>query len=316
LDTSTEFLFGTTADSLHNPNSHFAAAFSVVQEVQTARVKIGPFWRLYWPLRFIKAVWTLDSFVQPFVERSVSMAQKNARPDDGEEEDGSSLTEALSRFTTDPKMIRDQVVSTLLAGRDTTACAMSWLTYELARHPECYAKLREEVLDTLGVDELPTYEQLKNMKYLQHCITEMLRLYPIVPFNIRYALKDTTLPKGGGSDGSKPIAVLKGDPIGYMTLCMQRRKDLFGDTVDDFNPDRWIDWIPDPWTYIPFNGGPRICLGQNFALTEMAYATARMAQRYRSIEDRSNGAKVKYRTDIVLRPEGCTYIALSRALGS
>jgi cytochrome P450 len=85
---------------------------------------------------------------------------------------------------------------------------------------------------------------------------------------------------------------------------MQRRTDLFGPTVHDFNPSRWAAWTPAPWTYIPFNGGPRICLGQNFAMTEMAYATARMCQVFEKIENRScdkrgtNG----FRTDIVLSP--------------
>jgi cytochrome P450 len=83
---------------------------------------------------------------------------------------------------------------------------------------------------------------------------------------------------------------------------MHHRKDLFGHDVDEFKPSRWNNWSPVPWTYIPFNGGPRICLGQNFALTEMAYATSRMCQMYERIEDRSGlkRSEVQYRTDIIL----------------
>jgi cytochrome P450 len=69
-------------------------------------------------------------------------------------------------------MLRDQLVSTLLAGRDTTACALSWLFYELSYHPHIYAKLREEVLNTIGTDGKPTYDDLKAMKYLQYCMNE------------------------------------------------------------------------------------------------------------------------------------------------
>jgi cytochrome P450 len=85
---------------------------------------------------------------------------------------------------------------------------------------------------------------------------------------------------------------------------MQRRKDLFGDTANDFNPSRWTAWTPIPWTYLPFNGGPRICLGQNFALTEMAYATARMCQVFGGVEERSGLERGSqgYRTDIILTP--------------
>ena len=85
--------------------------------------------------------------------------------------------------------------------------------YELSYHPEVYAKLRDEVLNTLGTNGKPTYEDLKNMKYLQYCLNEsknflvyvhlmiVLRLYPIVPFNVRTALVDTSLPRGGGPNG-------------------------------------------------------------------------------------------------------------------
>ena len=85
---------------------------------------------------------------------------------------------------------------------------------------------------------------------------------------------------------------------------MQRRKDLFGETVNDFDPSRWTTWNPKPWHYIPFNGGPRVCLGQNFALTEMAYMTARMCQAFARIEERSGLKRESqgYRTDIILTP--------------
>jgi len=93
-------------------------------------------------------------------------------------------------------------------------------------------------------------------------------------------------------------------PVGYSTFAMQRREDLFGPTVNDFNPSRWSAWTPLPWTYVPFNGGPRICLGQNFAMMEMAYATARMCQKFERIEERSGEKRgnVGYRTNIVLSP--------------
>lgn len=85
---------------------------------------------------------------------------------------------------------------------------------------------------------------------------------------------------------------------------MQRREDLFGPTANDFDPLRWKTWTPVPWTYIPFNGGPRICLGQNFALTEMAYVTVRLCQRFERIEERSGKARGThgYNTDIILTP--------------
>lgn len=85
---------------------------------------------------------------------------------------------------------------------------------------------------------------------------------------------------------------------------MQRRVDLFGPTVADFDPSRWATWIPVPWTYLPFNGGPRMCLGQNFALMEMAYATTRMCQVFERVEERSGEERGKqgFKGDIILTP--------------
>ena len=74
---------------------------------------------------------------------------------------------ALANLTRDRKILRDQIFAILMAGRDTTASALSWVFYELARHPEITRKLRAEIIDTVGLDAAPTYHDLKGMKYLQ-----------------------------------------------------------------------------------------------------------------------------------------------------
>lgn len=157
----------------------------------------------------------------------------------------------------------------LLAGRDTTAGTLSFTILELSRHPHVVAKLRREILELLGPHRAPTYEDLKSMPYLQHTINEVLRLYPAVPFNVRMSLHDTTLPRGGGKDGLSPVGIRKDTPIGYSTLHMQRNPEIYQPIppgfpdVKEFVPERWDGgWSPKPWTYIPFNGGPRICVGR------------------------------------------------------
>jgi len=180
----------------------------------------------------------------------------------------------IARLSRDPKVVRDQLMAVLLAGRDTTAATLSWAIYELSHYPQAVSRLRAEILSVVGPSKRPTYDDLKSMTYLTHTLNETLRLYPAVPYNLRAALQDTSLP---GQPGQPDIAVLEGDVVLYSALAMQRRPDLYPPVSDKFpdpaifNPDRWDHWTPKPWQYVPFNGGPRICVGQNFAMTEMAF---------------------------------------------
>jgi hypothetical protein len=142
--------------------------------------------------------------------------------------------------------------------------------------------------------------------------------------SVRLALKDTTLPRGGGPAGLDPVKVLKDTPIGYSTLVMQRREDLYPPTsatfapVAEFSPERWFHWQPKPWQYIPFNGGPRICIGQQFALTEMAYVLTRLFQRYDRIDNHMvplDGGEPVMKADIVLQPGKGVVVGLWEAKG-
>lgn len=109
--------------------------------------------------------------------------------------------------------------------------------------------------------------------------------------------------------------VTKDTPIGYSTLIMQRREDIYPSKESGFAdhltfvPERWETWTPRPFTYIPFNGGPRICIGQQFALTEMAYTVVRILQTYSKVESRNDGFP-GLRSDIVLQPQKGSYSLL------
>lgn len=112
-----------------------------------------------------------------------------------------------------------------------------------------------------------------------------LRLHPVVPRNERQAIQDTVLPTGGGADGSHPVFVSKGTLVSYNVYAMHRRADIYGADASEFRPERWEDSQLRPgWAYLPFNGGPRICIGQRYALTEVGYLLVRMAQYFASLE--------------------------------
>src|SRR3954470_14163140 len=100
------------------------------------------------------------------------------------------------------------------------------------------------------------------------------------------ALRDTTLPRGGGEDGQAPIFTPRGTMMYTNQYALHRDKAVFGNDVESFNPDRWNSIKPTPWEYIPFGGGPRACVGQHKALAEAAYTVAKIAQLYKGLESR------------------------------
>ncbi|KAF9630735.1 Cytochrome P450 [Lasiodiplodia theobromae] len=317
LDAATDFLLGCSVESLDNPQAKFAQAFADVQHVQGLIAKSGPVNWLLPRKQFRKDIQTMNEFIEPFIDRALSLSPEELEKRTKNDE-GYTFLHALASYTRDRATLRDQLAAVLLAGRDTTACTLSWLFYELSNHPRVVQKLREEILRVVGDEAMPTYEHLKSMKYLQHTINETLRLYPVVPFNIRFALRDTTLPRGGGPDGNSPIGVLRDTPVAYSTLTMQRRPDVYPPVSESFPPvlsfapERWDSWTPRAWTYIPFNGGPRICIGQQFALTEMAYTIVRLLQRFERVENRTDGHP-GLKTDIVLQPARETCVAFWKA---
>jgi cytochrome P450 len=95
----------------------------------------------------------------------------------------------------------------------------------------------------------------------------------------------TTIPVGGGPDGKSPVVIPKGGTVMYSTYSMHRHKDLYGEDAEEYKPERWEN-LRVGWGYLPFNGGPRICVGQQFALTEAGYTIVRLLQTFEKIETR------------------------------
>ena len=310
LDAATDFLLGYDVKSLSTPVNDFAVAFGEAQRIQNVISRTGPLSRFVPRRAFNKHMKVINRFIDNYIDLALELKPEELESK-SKSDTGYTFLHALAGFTRDRNILHDQLIAILLAGRDTTASTLSWTVYELARHPEAVAKLREEILTVVGPERAPTYADLKSMKYLQNVMNETLRLYPSVPFNVRLALKDTTLPFGGGPDGTQPLHVLKDTPIGYSTLMMQRRADLYppaSETFADaetFSPDRWFNWQPKPWQYIPFNGGPRICIGQQFALTEMGYVLTRLFQRFERVDNYMgdiDGGSPTLKAEIVLSP--------------
>ncbi|KAI0843046.1 cytochrome P450 52A11 [Hypoxylon sp. FL0890] len=321
LDVATDFLLGMDVQSLTTPRQPFADAFNEVQRMQNIIARAGPLYPFVSRKSFREGLKVVNEFCNIYIDRALRLSPEELATKTKSDQDYTFLHE-LASFTRDRKVLRDQILAVLLAGRDTTAATLSFAFYELGRHPEVVQKMRQEIINQVGLHRTPTYEDLKSMKYVQNVLNETLRLYPAVPFNVRTALKDTTLPRGGGPDGTLPLPVLKDTSIGYSPLVMHRRADLYPPVSEKhpdptvFSPDRWYNWQPKPWQYIPFNGGPRICIGQQFALTEMAYVLTRMFQRFERVESfmhEIDGGKPKLKAEIVIQPGDGVKVALWEA---
>jgi cytochrome P450 len=293
LDVSTDFLFGESTNVLGSAKAasagrSFANAFDNAQKTVVSAFALGSAGWLDPRSNFREDQKTVEDFMSGYVEKALSKEEDQTT----DEENGRySFASEFAKLTDDRAMIRGGLLNLLLAGRDTTASLLSNLFFMLARRPDIYSKLAEEIRSTISTGgQAPSLEDLKSMKYLRACINESLRLHPPIPRNSREALKDTTLPVGGGPDGTAPILVPKGTQIGYQVFSMHRRKDVYGEDADEFIPERWTERNLRPgWAFLPFNGGPRICIGQHFALNLASYVVCRLVQRVERVESCDEG---------------------------
>lgn len=285
IDSATELFLGKSTGSLlakirgEQPEKDFHWAFERVQQLLGTRLRLRSFYWMYGNRELKKCV----KILHDFCDQAMAEAERREKGDD----ERYDFLETMASRCQDRSEVREHVLGLLAAGRDTTASLMSWTFYCLIRHPEVFNKLRGIILANFGTyaegHQTITFEGLKGCSYLQHVMNETLRLHSIVPFNSRCAVRDTTLPTGGGPDGTAPVFIPKGTEVNFSTHVLQRRQDLWGPDADEFVPERWEKRRPG-WTYAPFNGGPRICIGQQFALTEAGYVIARMLQRFDSIK--------------------------------
>jgi len=172
----------------------------------------------------------------------------------------------------DDRSLRDQVLTMLMAGHETTAKALTWTSYLLARHPEVAARLDRQLEQALGTDA-PSAEGLAAIPLCRQVIREALRLYPPVWLLSRLALEDDDL---GG------FQVAAGTLVCVSPYLLHRHPDYWEDP-ERFDPDRFAEdgaeaGRPD-FAYIPFSGGPRRCIGETLALLEGQLVLATLRQR-------------------------------------
>lgn len=278
MDSATEFLFGKSTNTLvkgyeHPGAARFTDAFTYVTE------KMATDFRTARLSRFVPDKKRKDDseYVRNFAANIIKEAiasQNDIEKGVEEKKRNYTFLYELLKVTNDPYTLQSETLNVLLAGRDTTASLLSHTFHELARRPDVWSKLQAEI-DGLG-GQPPDYETMKGLKYVKWVLNESLRLKPVVPGNTRIAVRDTVLPLGGGPDEKSPVLVPKGTPVGYSVWTMHRRKDFYGEDALEFKPERWEKLRPG-WEYLPFNGGPRICIGK-FYLVKSWTTTNHMDQ--------------------------------------
>ncbi|KAK0629352.1 cytochrome P450 [Bombardia bombarda] len=320
MDTATQFLFGQSAETQtaelvragHLPasahkESHldgFDATFIKAGSYVGHRIKLSNMYWLFDGREFRQACRDLYRMVDGYVSDVRAKGRAERGGSEAAEKPNTVIEEMEARGATQKDMV-EQTMHLLVAGMDTSAAALGWVFAMLAANPGIYGKLRDEVLETFGTEEnrLAEFdlETLKGCTYLQHCLLETLRLFPAGPINVREAVRDTILPVGGGVDGKGPVAVRKGARVQLGTYLTHRRKDIWGEDADEFRPERW-EGRRRGWEFTPFSGGPQICVGQGYSMTQVSFVIARIAMRYDKIEpaEGSNNEKRSWMT--VLTP--------------
>ncbi|KAJ7248671.1 cytochrome P450 [Mycena rebaudengoi] len=316
MDSASSFLFGQNVRSLDaglpypyhvstdtskspaaaHPSSAFAIAFQEAQTITALRSRFGEHWPLseFWVDRLEKPMSVVRGFLDPILEEAV--AKKRAMPADMQEnnkktnelgdrqvEEGESLLDHLINYTDDHTILADEILNITAAGRDTTAGLLTFTIYMLTEHPEILTKLRKEILRIVGPTQRPTFDNFRDVRYLR---VKTLRLYCPVPFNMRIAVQPTLF---CSNKDEWPLFIPAGTRCAFSTLLMHRRKDLWGPDALEFDPERFLDerlhkyLTPNPFIFLPFNAGPRICLGQQFAYHESSFFLVRLLQTFSSV---------------------------------
>ncbi|ERM97997.1 hypothetical protein AMTR_s00117p00139870, partial [Amborella trichopoda] len=178
------------------------------------------------------------------------------------------------------KMTLDDVIEECklfyFAGHETTSMLLTWTMVVLSTHPTWQQRAREEVMQIMGsTTDPPTLDQVAHLKIVTMILYEVLRLYPPVVFLIRQTYKRVTL---GGLDFPAGVRLLL--PI----LMIHHDREIWGDDADEFRPERFLEGVSKaakhPLAFFPFGWGPRICIGQNFALIEAKMALAMILQHF------------------------------------
>lgn len=275
-------------------------AMETVLELGNAFVPLPSSWPTPGNRRLRRAVARLDRTVRRIID------ERRMPGAGGDRGDVLSMlltaTDAEGRGMSDT-LVRDEVMTLLLAGHETTANALSWTLYLLARNPDVRVALEEEVRSAVG-RRSPHMDDLDRMPLVEHVVKESMRLYPPAYLVARYTTRDLTLGSADLPAGTLVFVNIYG---------MHRSAKYFADP-GRFDPSRFApphDATIPKGVYLPFGAGPRTCIGSQFAMLEAKLALATLV---RSVQlDLRRDGEVRAEALITLRPSGRLAMRVRRA---
>ena len=231
-------------------------------------------WPLWMPLPAVRKVRHAQRFLHDLIQQHIHDQQM--RPKDEAQDlltmlrlarDPEHPEQGLS-----PQELHDQIAVMFQAGHETSATAMTWWCGLIARHPEVAERIHAEV-DTVLQGQAPTPNSLQQLPWLQASLKEAMRLYP--PAAVLMTRRVCKPVKAG------PWTLPKGQLINFTPYVIQRNARWF-DAPDEFRPERFLPGAPDipRGAWLPFGTGPRVCIGQHFAMLEMGLIAAILLQRF------------------------------------
>ena len=260
---------------MHDVNERIYAVFDIGERLPTRRTR-----------RFRRELRTLDEAVYRILE------ERRRHP--GGDDLVSRLLHAQQGEGMSARQLRDELMTFFLAGHETTAMLLSWTWYLLARHPEATERLHDELDDVLG-GRPPNADDVERLDLTHRILQESLRLYPPAWFLERLCAADDAIDRYFLPAGSVAMVVP------YLT---HRHPDHW-EEPERFDPDRFL---PEPsarrhrWAWVPFGGGPRVCIGKDFAMLEAVLALATLAQRFEA--ELAEQREVVAEPLVTLRPQG------------
>ncbi|XP_044469090.1 alkane hydroxylase MAH1-like [Mangifera indica] len=234
-----------------------------------------------------KAKETLDRIVFEYIKRKREELSDGvqAKEEEGVDLLTSYINEEYENVTLklDDKLLRDTILSFMIAGRDTTSSGLTWFFWLLSKNPQAETKIREELKLITPMDKTSAkwwkfdIKKLNKLTYLHGALCETLRLYPPVPFQHKVPLEPDILPSGH--------RVTPKNKILFFLYAMGRMKSIWGEDCLEFKPERWISekglTKHEPsYKFLAFNAGPRTCLGKDVAFTKMKVAAAAIIHNY------------------------------------